>query len=104
MKMAGACLAKRTVINGGAEALFKFGFAQNLGVPISERVPFILPLAQGIQLRRFWNCMQIAPFEIAIDIVFGDPLDDQLFGFLGNREAFERIFLSKLVFDALLAG
>jgi len=48
--------------------------------------------------------MQIAPFEIAIDLVFGDALDDQPLGLFGNGKAFDRIVLAELCFDALLAG
>ena len=33
-----------------------------------------------------------------------DALDDELFGFLGDAEAFERIVLAELRLDALLAG
>ena len=48
--------------------------------------------------------MQIAPFEIAIDLVFGDAIDDELLGFLGDAEAFERVFLAELRFDRCWPG
>src|SRR4029078_7529756 len=104
MEMAGATFAKRPVIDVGAEARLELGLAQDLGVGIAERIPLVFPLAQAVELRGLWDRMQIAPLEVAIDFVFRDTFDDELLGLFGNGEAFERIFLAELVFDALLSG
>ena len=102
--MTGTSFAQGSVIGPRAQPLVELALVQDLCVGIAERIPLVFPLPQAFELRRLGDHMQIAPFEIAIDLVFGDALDDQFLGFFGNGKAFDRIFLAELCFDALLAG
>ena len=70
MEMPGATFAQGAMIDLRAKAFFELGLVQDLRVGIAERIPFVFPLVELVELRGLGDRMQIAPFEVAIDLVF----------------------------------
>ena len=102
MKMACATLAQRAVVDPRAKAFLEFGLCKDPGVGVAQRVILVLPFLQPVELSRFRNGMDVTPDQVAIDLVLGDPIDDQPLRLFGEVEALSRVVLTELRLDLAL--
>src|SRR5439155_5476744 len=91
VKMPGTPLAQGPMIDGGAELSFELLSGEDLRVGVAELGELVLPFLQMIELGRLGYDMQISPFQIAIDLVFGNSIGDEPLRFFDNFKALRRI-------------
>jgi len=91
------------MIGMATKFLFQLRFGQQCVAAVAQRLVFVLPFLEMIELMRLGNAMHIAPGEIAIDLVLRDALFDQALGLLRHVEATLGVGLGHLCFKTRLA-
>ncbi len=104
MKMPGAAFAQRPEIGAGAELVLELRLVEELQCRGSLRSATPPASREDRAGCSPWARMEIAPGEVAFDLVRPDPVFDQDLRFLRDRETFPRIFAPELRSDRTLAG